>query len=120
MSGISGHIQGLEIAISAYNGVVIEGLREHEVALQQCLKVCTSAVDAAPASTNDTIKHMKAYSYARQMVANNIGDAKESSQQVTVGTVTAHEHSHQLMVQGVAGNAVGDLMKFFSAPVGSG
>ncbi|KAF2867078.1 hypothetical protein BDV95DRAFT_598219 [Massariosphaeria phaeospora] len=126
--GISGQIQGLEMSLSisevkkgaTYNTAVTEALKEHELALKQCLRVCTSAVDAAPTSAGDTVKHLKAYDFAKQMVAGTIGNAEERAQPITVGVASASGNSHQAMVQNVGENAVAALMSnFFSTPAAS-
>ncbi|KAF5720101.1 hypothetical protein FMUND_4385 [Fusarium mundagurra] len=114
---ISGRIEGLEISLRSlsaeHNGVVMEALQEHTVALQQCLRVCMSAVEAAPASTSDTVHRMEGYDSAKQLVAGDIGNAAVRSRPITVGTASAHNQAQQALFQNVGADSIDGVMKFF-------
>ncbi|KAF4440712.1 hypothetical protein FACUT_3250 [Fusarium acutatum] len=121
VSGISGRIEGLEISlrslsavhVAEHNRVVMEALHEHTVALEQCLRVCTSAVEAAPASTSDTVRRMEGYDSAKQLVAGDIGNAVMRSRPITVGTAFAHNQAQQALFQNVGADSIDGVMKFF-------
>lgn len=117
VSGISGRIEGLEISLRSlsaeHNRVVMETLQEHTVALQQCLRVCMSAVEAAPASTSDTVHRMEGYDSAKQLVAGDIGNAVARSRPITVGTATAYNQAQQALFQNVGADSIDGMMKFF-------
>ncbi|KAG4271268.1 hypothetical protein FPRO04_11191 [Fusarium proliferatum] len=100
-------------ALAEHNRVVTEALQEHAIALQQCLRVCHSAVDAAPASTSDTVHRMEGYDSAKQLVAGDIGDAVLRSRPVTVGIASAHQQAQQALFQNVGADSIDGVMKFF-------
>jgi hypothetical protein len=100
---ISGQMEGLEISIQALsssgNAVaadLVAGLRKEEVALQQCLRLSTSAVDAAPKSARAAIQQMESFNQAQQFVVMQRGNAglvwsmiaRDSSQQVFLEVIT--------------------------------
>jgi hypothetical protein len=122
ISGISGQLQGLEMAlqslsitdIDTHNKEVIETLRGHDIVLRRCLNVCTSAVEAAPPVTSYMVKHMEAFNYAQQVVVDTLGDAgsKAHSDQpfAAVGFVHGQDSTVQLIAREVTGTAASNLV----------
>ncbi|KAF5541676.1 hypothetical protein FPHYL_11763 [Fusarium phyllophilum] len=96
-----------------HNRVVMEALQEHAVALQQCLRVCYSAADAAPASTSNTVHRMEGYDLAKQFVADDIGNAVVRSLPITVGVASARQQAQQALLQNVGADSIDGVMKFF-------
>ncbi|KAF2177363.1 hypothetical protein K469DRAFT_755158 [Zopfia rhizophila CBS 207.26] len=116
ISRISGQMEGLEIsllslsntAIATHYGVAIDALRGQEVALRQCLKMCTSAVDAVPAGTSSAIKNMETFDQAKQFVVLTNGKTG------LVDKMSAHGESNQMFLDKVKEGGEGELVeKFF-------
>ncbi|KAF2691750.1 hypothetical protein K458DRAFT_5114 [Lentithecium fluviatile CBS 122367] len=82
MNRISGQMEGLEISLQSLSDTdldahrgVIETLQGQDIILWQCLKVCTSAVDAAPLSTGYMVRRMEGFGSAKQLVTDTFGNA---------------------------------------------
>lgn len=109
MNKISGQLEGLEITVQSLGntessipqGRALESLREQEIALGQCLKVCTSAVEAAPPGMKAAIETMQSFEAAKQLVVLTKGGhglvgamvARGSSSQMFMDTVKEGEES---------------------------
>ena len=100
MSELSGKVEAIALAVNALSisgvnikqqdfSVVKQKLDEHGLLLKQCLVFCTSAINAAHASTSGTqVKHAKAIEHARQIIG-NLGAIKSDAPPVVVGTAEA-------------------------------
>lgn len=122
MSGISGQIQGLEISMHAVaesapdkSEAILKALEEHNMALGQCLKACTSALAETSKETGTTVKYAEALDEARQLMA-NIGTVDQSGGTVRIDKMIAKNHAWQ-----VAGNLSTDAaLAILTAPSRSG
>jgi hypothetical protein len=109
MNKISGQLEGLVITGQSLEGTessspqtqALESLQEQEIALGQCLKLCISAVEAAPPGMKAAIETMESFEEARQLVFLTkekhglVGTAvaRGSSRQVFMDTVKEGEES---------------------------
>jgi hypothetical protein len=100
---ISGQMEGLEISIQTLSSAgaghtaaaLAAELRKEEVALQQCLRLSTSAVDAAPQSTRAAIQQLESFDQAKQFVVLKRGNAG------LVGSMTARDSSQQVFLDAI-------------------
>jgi hypothetical protein len=103
MNKISGQLEGLEITVQSLGntessipeGQALESLREQEMALGQCLKVCTSAVEAAPPGMKAAIETMESFEEAKQLVILTKGGHG------LVGAMVARGSSRQMFMDAV-------------------
>lgn len=107
MNKISGQLEGLQITVQSFESIestvpqALESLRGQEIALGQCLKVCTSAVEAAPPRMKAAIETMESFEEAKQLVVLSKGGhglvgamvARGSSRQMFMDTVKEGEES---------------------------
>jgi hypothetical protein len=120
MSEISGQIQGLEIALQSLstpdlaknNKDVIATLQEHGSTLQQCLKVCVSAAEAARGETDNTFRHMEAFDRAKHLVVTRMGQVTPSPQYrpMTVGSAISHQDANMMFVQDMGPDVAVDVV----------
>ena len=112
MNKISGQLEGLEITVQSLEsaegfipqGQALEILREQEIALGQCLKVSTSAVEAAPPGIKTAIENMESFEQAEQLVLLTKGGhgligsmvARGSSRQMFLDTVKEGDESQMV------------------------
>jgi hypothetical protein len=113
MSELSGKVETIALAIDALSisgvnitqhdvEVVQRTLNEHGLLLKQCLLFCTSALNAAHASTSSThVKHAKAANHARQIIG-TLG-LSEGNSQVMVDTADADDAFQGIGVIQLAG-----------------
>jgi hypothetical protein len=113
MSELSGKVETIALAIDALSisgvnitqhdvEVVQRTLNEHGLLLKQCLLFCTSALNAAHASTSSThVKHAKATNHARQIIG-TLG-LSEGNSQVMVDTADADDAFQGIGVIQLAG-----------------
>jgi hypothetical protein len=113
MSELSGKVETIALAIDALSisgvnitqhdvEVVQRTLNEHGLLLKQCLLFCTSALNAAHASTSSThVKHAKATNHARQIIG-TLGPS-EGNSQVMVDTADADDAFQGIGVIQLAG-----------------
>lgn len=101
MSVISGQIQGLEISMQSVADsnpdkleAIMKALEEHNTALGQCLKACTSALAETSKRTGTTIKHAEALNEARQLIG-IIGKVDPGGEQAVIESMTARDHATQ-------------------------
>ena len=109
MGKISGQIQGLEIGAQTVAGFagqkdeLLNALEDHNKALAQYLKACTSALDETNHRTgNLDVKHARVLDDARQLIAATVGNVNPGGGIVEVGTVIAQDRADQLVAQSVA------------------
>ena len=106
MSELSGKVEAIALAVDALSisgvnitqqdvEVVKRTLDEHGLLLKQCLSFCTSAMNAAHASTSGTqVKHAKAIEHARQIIG-NLGSINAHAPPVAVDTAEASGSAFQ-------------------------
>ena len=114
MSELSGKVETIALAIDALSisgvditqhdvEVVQRTLNEHGLLLKQCLLFCTSALNAAHASTSGThVKHAKATNHARQIIG-TLGSSEGNAQPVMVDTADADDAFQGIGVIQLAG-----------------
>jgi hypothetical protein len=103
MNKISGQLEGLEITVQSLGstessipqGQALESLQEREIALGQCLKVCTSAVEAAPPGMKAAIETMESFEEAKQLVVLTKGGHG------LIGAMVARGSSRQMFMDAV-------------------
>jgi len=82
---------------------LLNALEDHNKALAQCLKACTSALDETNYRTgNLDVKHARVLDDARQLIAATVGNVNPGDGMVEVGTVIAQDRADQLVAQSVA------------------
>jgi hypothetical protein len=113
---ISGQLEGLEITVQSLGSIessipqiqALESLREQQIALGQCLKVCTSAVEAAPPGMKAAIETMESFEEAKQFVVLTKGGHG------LVGTMVARGTSRQMFMDTVKeGEEIKMVNEFF-------
>lgn len=116
MSKISGQIQGLEMnlqclsneTVALQHETEIDALRAQEIGLRQCLKMCTTAVDAVPARIGSAIKDMESFNTAKQLVVLTSGKLS------LVDKMSARDQSSQMLIDRVKeGDESGLIESFF-------
>lgn len=101
MSGISGQIQGLEISMHAVaesgpdkSEAILKALEEHNTALGQCLKACTSALAETSKGTGTTIKYAEALNEAMQLIG-TIGKVDPGGETAMIEKMIAKDRAVQ-------------------------
>lgn len=115
MNKISGQLEGLEITVqslgstesSTLQGQAWESLRGHEIALGQCLKVCASAVEAAPPEMKTAVETMESFEQAKQFVVVTKGGHG------LVGKMSAQGSSRQMFMDRVKEGEESKMVKDF-------
>lgn len=115
MNKISGQLEGLEITVQSLGSnessisqvQAWESLRRQEIALGQCLKLCTSAVEAAPSGTRAAIETMESFEQAKQLVVLTKGGHG------LVGAMSARGSSHQMFMDAVKEGEESNLVNNF-------
>jgi ABC-type transporter Mla subunit MlaD len=109
INNISGQIQGLEISAQTVSDFAVQrdgllkALEDHNKALTQCLKACTSALDETAHKTGSlTFKYAKALDDARQLIAATVGNVNTGGGTVEAGTIIAQDRADQMVAQSVA------------------
>jgi hypothetical protein len=88
-------------------------LEDHNKALAQCLKACTSALDETTHRTgNLTFKYARALDDARQLIVATVGNVNPGGGTMEAGTIIAQDRAHQMVAQSVAGDVA---LKFFAS-----
>lgn len=101
MSAISGQIQGLEISMHAVadsdpdkSEAIMKTLEEHNTALGQCLKACTSALAETSKGTGTTIKYAEALNEALQLIG-TIGKVDPGGEMAMIEKMIAKDRAVQ-------------------------
>jgi hypothetical protein len=109
ISNISGQIQGLEISAQTVSDFpvqrdgLLKALEDHNKALAQCLKACTSALDETAHKTGSlTFKCARALDDARQLIATTVGNVNTGGGMIEAGTIIAQDRADQMVAQSVA------------------
>lgn len=102
MSDISGQIQGMAISMQAIVdfGTQEKGLMEvmekQNVALAQCLKVCTTALSSAAKTSGHEYKYVRALDNALQLVG-NVGNVNSGGASHVYSAVLGQDQSVQVL-----------------------
>jgi hypothetical protein len=107
MSGFTGQIQGLQLAMESLSlgGVsikkedvdaVVRVLSEHGKMLEQCLKVCDSGLSETTAASGTKVRYAKVFNEARQFIG-NMGNVQfgPGTPAVTVDHAEARDKARQ-------------------------
>jgi hypothetical protein len=118
LSGFTGQIHGLEIALQSLSlaavniskedvAAVVGVLNDHDRMLKQCLKVCTSALTETTKVAGTSVKYARTFEEAKQFIG-NIGDVGKGGPATEVEYGEAGGKSRQ-----VIGNMSADAARYF-------
>ncbi|KAF4464470.1 hypothetical protein FALBO_8698 [Fusarium albosuccineum] len=103
-SRINGQIEGLEMAMLSvqdfgkHDNEAARVLQRHADVLQQCLAVCTAAMDMVRGKSDHIIRKVELFDDSLHMAVSAMGDISVTGQPLTVDGMRLHQRAKQMTV----------------------